>query len=169
MRQMSLTLRLLWKSLFLVLSTTAFAQTSPDKSCKPIKSRELWHDRIDREQRNALKADGRVDAEFKAGNNDDVNYYVTQALTRRIDDLQCRIEKDSTMKDQQKVGYLRGTENLVRNFISSFRNRQFTASHFPAALDTYEAALVKERSGETIERLIDASSYDVGWLVLSTD
>src|SRR5438270_12788904 len=117
MRGMSLTLRLLLKSLLLIVSTHSFAQASPDKGCKPPKSHELWHDRIDREQRNALKADGRADQQFVAGNNEETNYYVTLALTKRIDQLECFIENDSTTKDQQKVGYLRGLENMIRNFV----------------------------------------------------
>src|ERR1700694_2855554 len=164
MRGMRLTLRLLWKSLLLLVGSHAFAQ-SPDKGCKPPKNHELWHDRIDREQKNALKADGKPDQFFYAGNNEDVNYYVTLALTSRIDDLQCRIEKDSTTKDQQKVGYLRGVENLLRSFISFYRSRQFAAAHFPTALEAYEAAMTRDKKGETIEPVIVQHSYDVRWLV----
>jgi hypothetical protein len=142
----------------------------PDKGCKPPKNHELWHDRIDREQKNALKADGRADQMFSAlGSNEDVNYYVTLALTSRIDDLQCRIEKDTITKDQQKVGYLRGVENLLRNFTSLYRSRQFAPAHLPTALDAYEAAMTLDKRGESIESVIESSGYEVGRLVLASD
>lgn len=163
---MSLTLRLLLNSLLLLVCGLTWAQS--DKGCKVPKNHELWHDRIDREQKNALKADGRADQSFTAGSNEDVNYYVTLALTRRIDDLQCSIEQDSTIKDQQKVGYLRGIENLLHNFIGFYRSRQFTAARFPTALDTYISAMSIDKKGENVEPVIEQSSYEVGRLVLSS-
>ena len=150
------------KSLLFFVGLNSFAQTNNDKGCKPPKNHELWHDRIDREQRGALKT-------FKEGNNEEINYYVTQALSKKIDELQCRIEKDSTIKDQQKVGYLKGVEYLVKNFTSLYKNRQFNASNFPAALDVYEESIAKDKTGQTIQPLIDESSYEVGRLVLASD
>lgn len=165
---MHLTLRLLLKSLLLFAGIQSFGQI-PGQGCKPPKSRELWHDRIDREQRNALKADGRADAIFYAGNNEETNYYLTRSLTSRIDDLQCIIETDSTIKDQQKVGYLRGLENLLRNFTTLYRNRQFNPAHFPGALDVYQQAMASDEKGESIESAINQASYDIGSLVLASD
>jgi hypothetical protein len=165
---MRLTLRLLLKSLPLFVGSWSFAQTTPANDCKPPKNHELWHDRIDREQKNALKADGRADMVFYAGGNEDVNYYVTQALTKKIDDLQCSIERDSTLKDQQKVGYLRGLENLVHNFISFYRSRQFVPAHFPTALGVYQLAMGVDKNGNTIEQLVQQNNYDVGRLLLAS-
>jgi len=166
-------LRLLVKSLPLFICSYAGAQyaaPAADKSCKPPKNHELWHDRIDREQKNALRSDGRADQVFFAlGSNEDVSYYVTLALTSRIDDLQCRIEKDSTIKDQQKVGYLRGVENLLRNFSTFYRSRQFAPAHLPTAIDAYEDAMSRDKRGESIEPVIEGAVYDVGRLVLASD
>src|SRR5881275_2449386 len=141
MRRMVLTLRLLLFCLPFLAATSSLAQINTDKGCKPPKNREWWHDRIDREQRNALRADGKADQYFQAGNNEDVNYYVTQAITKQVDELQCKIEQDTLSKDQQKVGYLRGIENLLHNFSNLYRSRQFTAAHLPTALDAYEKAM----------------------------
>jgi hypothetical protein len=165
---MRLTLRLLLKSLLLFVCSYSFGQTTTDKGCKPPKNHELWHDRIDREQKNALRADGRADQVFYTGNNDEVNYYVTLSLTKRIDELQCSIEKDTTTGDQQKVGYLRGLENLLKSFVSFYKARQFNAAHFPAALTAYEAAMAKDKRQETVEEIIQQGSYEVGRLVLSS-
>lgn len=164
---MRLTLRLLLKNLLLLVGLHSFAQP-PDKGCKPPKNHELWHDRIDREQKNALKADGKADNWFQAGNNEEVNYYVTQGLTQKVDELQCKIEKDTIAKDQQKVGYLRGVENMLRNFTSLYRSRQFTASHFPTVLKAYQAAMALDERGQSIETVIDENNYDVGRLVLAS-
>ncbi len=152
-----------------MIGMVSISQANPDKGCKPPIGRALWHDRIDREQKNALKADGRPDNLFFAGNNEDINYFVTQALTSKIDLLQCRIESDSLTGDQKKKGYLLGLEKILKNFSQSFRNRQFTASRLPTLVETYEAAIEKDKRGLTIETLVDQSSYDVARVMLSSD
>ena len=77
------TLRFLFTGLPFLMSFFSNAQN--DKGCKPPIGRVLWHDRIDREQKNVLKADGKADGLFFAGSNEDVNYFVTQTIVQRID------------------------------------------------------------------------------------
>jgi hypothetical protein len=169
---MSLTLRLLLKSLLLFVGIQSFAQTSVkniDRGCKPPIGRVLWHDRIDREQRNTLKADGRMDEKFVAGGNEDINYMVTQAITVKVDRLQCKIETDTLLGDQKKKAYLTGIEKILKNFSSLYRSRQFNASHLPATLDLYERAIAKDEAKESIDGLINQNTYDIGRLLLSSD
>jgi hypothetical protein len=156
---MRLTLRLLLKSLLLLVGFHSFAQTAP---CKPPIGRVLWHDRIDREQKNSIKI-------IQNLTNEDVDYFIRQSLQKKVDMLQCKIETDSSLGDQKKKGYLLGIEKVLRNFISLYRSRQFAASHFPSALDTYEAAIERDIKKQSIESLIEKTPYDVGRLVLSSD
>lgn len=145
-----------------------YSQSIQEKGCKPPIGRALWHDRIDREQKNALRADGKADGKFHAGNNEDINYFVTQSLTLKVDALQCKIERDSMMGDQRKKTYLLGMEKLLKNFSQSFRYRQFTASRFPSLIEAYDASMEKDKRGESIEQIIDASAYDVARLLMTT-
>jgi len=158
---MVLTLRILCASLLLLVGFQSFAQ-APSKTCKPPIGRALWHDRLDREQKNAIKS-------FGGNVNEEVRYYVSQSLTGRIDVIQCAIETDSLINDQKKKAYLAGLEKMARNFSSLYRSRQFTASHFPAALDAYEKAMERDLRKQTIEDIVDISSYDVASLLLSSD
>jgi hypothetical protein len=159
---MSLTLRLLLKSLLLLVGVSSFAQPAADKGCKPPKSRELWHDHIDKEQKNALRA-------FQGNGNEEIKYHVIQSISKRVDDFQCYVETDSAIRDQQKVGYLRGMENLVKKFTALYKNKQFNPSHFPAALDAYEEAMARDAKGQSIESIIDQNSYEVSKLVVESD
>jgi hypothetical protein len=166
MRRMRLSLRFLMKSLLLCIGVHSFAQipvsySYSSKACKPPINRARWHDVIDKEQEKAVRT-------FNS-TNEDVRYYVTQTITKRIDDLQCRIETDSTIKDQQKVGYLRGVSNLLNQFTSFYRTKQFNPSHFPSALEAFELAMVKDGRGESIEKIIEQSSYEVGRLILASN
>lgn len=162
MRGMRLTLRTLLKTLFLLIGFQSFAQGSAKLSCKPPIGRALWHDRLDREQKNAIR-------NFTGNLNEDVRYHVNQALTVHVDNIQCRIETDSTLGDQKKKTYLAGLEKMVRNFSTLYRSRQFTASHFPASVDAYEKAMTRDVQQSSIEDIVDQSSYDVASLLLSTD
>lgn len=166
MRRMAPTLRLLLAGLPFLISLSSYAQT--DKGCKPPIGRVLWHDRIDREQKNALRADGRADQLFYAGNNEDINYFVTEALTQRIDALQCKIEKDSLIGDQKKKGYLLGIERILKSFIIEYRNRQFTPSRFPSLLQTFETAMEEDERGQNVESLIEQSPYEIGKLLVTS-
>ncbi len=168
MRPMIPTLRLLLSALPLVIGLCAQAQGSVTPTCKPPIGRVLWHDRIDREQKATLRADGKADALFVAGNNDDINYFTTQAIVQKIDALQCAIERDTTTGDQTKKTYLAGIEKLLRNFTTAFKNRQFTAAKFPSLLDAYTNAMQVALRQQSIETIIDQSSYEVGKLLLST-
>jgi hypothetical protein len=136
--------------------------------CKVPQNHALFHDYVDREQRNALKMDGKADNEFYGGNNDEVNYQVTVTLTKRIDNLQCAIEADTVARDQKKISYIRGLERILQNFISAYRARRVLPSHLPAIFDAYEAAMKLDRTGESIVPLVERSSYEVGNYLLAS-
>lgn len=165
MRRMRLSSFLLLKSLLLLVGTNSIAQPpqfSIDKGCKPPIGRALWHDRIDREQKNALKI-------FKGNNNEDVNYLVKQAIEKKVDFLQCKIETDSSISDQKKKAYLLGLENVLKKFSSAYKSRQFTASHFPAALDAFDLAMGRDKKFQTIETVVDENPYEIGKLLVESD
>ncbi|TCJ18802.1 hypothetical protein EPD60_03310 [Flaviaesturariibacter flavus] len=140
----------------------AGAHKTPDQGCKPPLNRQLRHDFVDQAQQLALRADGKADNEFYAGNNPEVNFQVTQTITRRVDNLQCVIENDTLTRDQKKVAYLKGLEVILKNFAKLYRNRQVLPSHLPAVFDAYEAAMALDERGASIVPVIERSSYEVG-------
>ncbi|HVF82080.1 MAG TPA: hypothetical protein VM884_09110, partial [Flavisolibacter sp.] len=158
MRRMIYPLQLAFLSLTL-LSSAAQAQTSV---CKPPIGRVLWHDRIDKAQKKL------AEQKIAAGDNEDLNYFVSQAITKRVDALQCVIEADASLTDQPKKGYLAGVENLLRNFYAQYRSRQITAALFPTALDVYEKSMAFDKRGESIEKIIEGSALEVGKLLVGT-
>lgn len=146
---------LLFSTAFLGLTLSAQSPMG-DKGCKPPKHRELWHDYIDKEQKNALSISGNA-ARFVA-ENEAVSYYVTRAIVDKIDSLQCKIETD-TVGDQRKVGYLRGVERLLKNFIYEYRNSRYNPSNFPAAIDGFVAAMRLDKQSSSIEPLVQELPY----------
>jgi hypothetical protein len=163
---MHLSLRLFLKSLLLILGINSFAQTSYTQAslnttvaCKPPFNRQRWHDQIDFDQRNALKI-------FQGSTNEEVKYHVIQSITKHIDDLQCYIENDSLTKDQPKIGYLRGLDELLKKFSTFYKNKQFNASNLPNALTAYRDCMLRDERNQTIEDIIYSSPYEVANLLV---
>ena len=138
MRRMTYPLQLSF--LFVVFfSSWAKAQTTV---CKPPIGRVLWHDKIDRAQKRL------VDQKINTGDNEDLNYFVNQAITKKVDALQCAIETDASLTDQPKKGYLAGVENLLKNYYTQYRSHQITAALFPTVLEAFEKAMALNKKGE---------------------
>src|SRR5687768_2012179 len=160
MRRMNFLFRLLSFSVLLnatdSIAQTSISQVSSDKGCRPPISRARWHDDIDRAQKKL------IDQKINAGDNEDLNFFVNQAVTKRIDALQCTIDSDATMRDQQKIAYLRGLETILRNFLNNYRIKKMTAAQFPVTLEAYDAAVKLNQRGESIVPIIEKNHYEVG-------
>ena len=143
------------------LGQTSYNQITKNSGCKPPFNRVRWHDEVDKSQKNALR--------ILQAANEEINYHVTQTLTTRLDDLQCAIEKDSLTTDQPKIGYLRDLDNFIKKFISLYRNKEFTASNLPEAINVFEAAMLKDEKRQSIEGLIKQSNYEIANLVVESN
>jgi hypothetical protein len=130
--------------------------------------RQFFHDNIDREQKNALKADGKADNLFKVSDNEEINFLVTQALTKKVDQLQLAIESDSLLIHRIKVNYLDGITNMLKNFTAKIKTRRFNASYWPEIIETYEQAMWLDSKGQSVEPLIRNNNYEVGNIVLTS-
>src|ERR1043165_1332063 len=98
------------KYLVLLVSLLAFqpliAQAEhpdPVKDLKPPKNRELFHDFVDKQQKEILKSDGKGDDEFKPSSDDEVNFLLTRAAPTNADWGKSGIEKTTTLTPQEKI------------------------------------------------------------------
>ncbi|HUQ97130.1 MAG TPA: hypothetical protein VM010_05665 [Chitinophagaceae bacterium] len=135
---------------------------------KPDIKRALFHDNVDKSQKGALRADGRADNQFTLSSDDDINYLVTDALIQKVDGLQARIETDSLMDHRHKVAYLTGLDKMLKAFATGVRTRAFSASNWPLTLETYEAALAKDKMGESIQPIVVSKPYEVGHMLVAS-
>ena len=120
---------------------SSFGQNPRDPTLKPERSRELFHDYVDAEQKKALQADGKDDKLFSPSFNEEVNFQITNALISKVNDLQKKIEKDSAMGGQTKVLYIRGLERLLRDLNANWRIRRFVPTYLPEILAGYEKCM----------------------------
>jgi hypothetical protein len=136
-------------------------QAQKDPTLRPAKNRELFHDYVDKEQMMALKSDGKDDKEFTVSGNRDVNLHVTTALIGKVNQLQKKIEQDSTLGSQAKVLYLRGIERLLHGMNENWKTEKFNATYLPVILDAYEKCMDTDSKVISIENIIEELPFEV--------
>lgn len=147
----------------------ASGNTTNNQQCKPPKNRELFHDYIDAQQKIVLKSDGKNDNLFTPSADDEINFLVTQSLVKRIDELQCKIEMDSSLKDQMKIKYLKGIEYLLKFFVSNTAKQKVSPLILPDIVIAYEKCVQNDKMGLSIEGIINSLSYEAGYSIINAD
>jgi hypothetical protein len=154
-------------------SFASFPQTNTDRNnpaaCKPPKNRELFHDYIDKQQKNILKIDGRNDNQFTPSGNEEVSFMLTNTLLTKVDQLQCKIEQDSLINHQNKIRYLRGLENLLKFYTSNISAKKVNPALLPDIISAYDRCIQKDKEGKSIEPVLRPLPYEVALSVAKAD
>jgi len=147
-----------------------FAQADdpdPVKDLKPPKNRELFHDFVDKQQKEILKSDGKADDQFRPSSDEEVNFYLTRTVTTTVDWVQYRIEKDTVLGSQAKIKYLRGLENVLKYFNNNWRRGNVNPARLPVIIDEYENCMRSDIANLPIDTIISHLPYDVGLNLLA--
>jgi len=139
----------------------------PVRDLKPPKNRELFHDFVDKQQKEILRSDGKADNEFRPSSDEEINFILTKAVTTNVDWVQYRIEKDTSLNSQAKIKYLRGLENVLKYFNNNWRRGNVGTAQLPAIIDEYENCMRADIANASIETIIDHQPYDVGMNLIS--
>jgi len=139
----------------------------PVKDLKPPKNRELFHDFVDKQQKDILKSDGKTDNEFRPSSDEEINFVLTRAVTTKVDWVQYHIEKDTTLSSQAKIKYLRGLETLLKYFNNNWRRGVVNPTQLPMIVDEYEACMRADVANEPIDAIIDAQPYEIAMNLVS--
>jgi hypothetical protein len=150
-----------------------FAQkdtTDPVADLNPPRNKtELFHDNVDKQQKEILRSDGKADNEFTPSKDNQVNFLLTRVVAPKgaIDWLQYRIEKDTTLGTQAKVKYLRGLENVLKYFSSNWKRGGVNAVQLGTIVDGYEKCMNRDKAGLAFDDIINNLPYDVGLCILA--
>ena len=148
-----------------------FAQAEdpdPVRDLKPAKNRELFHDFVDKQQKEILKSDGKADKEFAPSDNEQINFFLTKAATTQVDWVQYHIEKDTLLGSQVKIKYLRGLENLLKYFNNNWRRGTVNPAELPIIIDGYEKCMNADVTNSPIDAIINQQPYDVALNLINT-
>jgi hypothetical protein len=146
--------------ILIIFCQSAFTQTS--YPFKVAQDRMLFHDDIDREQNRLLK----LEQNTIALRRENVKQEINNALIRKVDDLQQRIEEDTSLNTNTKKRYLRGLEFMVRGFNDNVNKRDFPPSIARGVVGAFEKAMMLDRKNEGIEPVIEANEYGIGEILI---
>ena len=112
-------------------------------------NRMLWHEQIDKEQKRVDKLDGKTDGIVKLSGNEDINVQITDALLRRVDELQWKVEAQ-TAAHNFKVGYLRGLKELLQEYQKQVKIKKTNAVYAPVLLESFDSCMALVLAGSSI-------------------
>jgi hypothetical protein len=126
------------------------------------RDRMLWHDNVDKEQRKLISSSGTV----QLTKDESINLQIEDALIRKLDRLQEKLEGDSTLTNNDKKKYLKALELMLRGYNQSWNKRDYAASQAPALLTAFVDAMALDRANKSIEPVIAANDYGVGKVIV---
>ena len=150
---------------FATLVLPLFTLAITDTTNTPI-TRVGFHDKIKAEQKRVDKADGKLDGLVRAGNNEEVNLQVTDAIFRRINILRNEVEINVNIPtNNDKIRCLRNIEILLKDFIKKWNAHDIKPSMAPALVDKFAEVMRANIYGENMAPLIDEAPFEVGEIV----
>ncbi|MBS1599365.1 MAG: hypothetical protein JST75_14160 [Bacteroidetes bacterium] len=153
--------------LFLLVLTGILVNAQPTSpSFKIQQERLLWHDNVDREQKRLLALDGKADDSLHLSKDENINLEIADAMIRKVDDMQQKIELDSTMTGQAKIKYLRSLENMLKGYNNNCRKRDFPVSMAPKLVDAFLKAMELDKHNQSIQPVIEENSYGIGKILV---
>jgi hypothetical protein len=146
--------------LFIALANTVFAYG--DTCCIPI-GRKTRHEDIKKEQLLFDKMDGKLDGVFKAGNNEDVNNFLTELLNRKPNEWRQWIEKNDTQipTNNDKVKYLKYVADALSYFRAAVKEKSIAADELQNYFTTFETALKARAEGTTVVPILETQTYGI--------
>ena len=127
--------------------------------------RRYFHDKISNEQKLCDKADGKIDNMIRVGKNESINLHVTDAMFRKVKEMQDWIElNDAIRNNNEKIRYLAYIENMLRSFRVAWKNREINPVIFPSLMENFEAILKGQVEGKSMVSYIQSASWEVARL-----
>ncbi|MES2645617.1 MAG: hypothetical protein V4717_01985 [Bacteroidota bacterium] len=148
---------------FLTLISESYSQK---EEFQPDMSRALFHSKLDKAQQQLLAMDGRRDNQITADTDDEVNMQLTYQATTRLDNIQKEIEYNKDLSSNQKIGYIRGLNELLLNYTSELSKRNISWSQLPSLVSAFDEALKLTYKQESLLPAVRMHSYNVGSMIV---
>lgn len=148
---------------YLLLIVATVAQAQPEIAIPNVPlNRQFFHAKIDEAQQNIVRLTSNNDSTLKASTDESINQQVYQILYRRINNLQAKVELDSTISDNDKFIWLRSIENLLTDFTNYYKQRAIKTIMLGDVILAYEQCMKLQLKGKSITPIIIANELEVG-------
>lgn len=149
--------------LLVIFSANLFANQDTLKVPQIPIYRQLFHDKINEEQRLLDKQDGKADGLLKATHNTEINLAITDIMTRKIDEFQNFVElNEKLVTNNQKIRYLSYIENVVRAFRYGAKSKQLNPVYAPLLIENFEKIMLASIDSMSMVNYIKEVPYQVG-------
>lgn len=146
--------------IFILVTGAAHASAAPDTVVVPI-GRQLFHDRINEEQKLLDRADGKMDGKIRIGNNNEINFLVTDYMIRRVNELQDSIELNKKIPGhKEKVTYLSCLQNLLKAYRTDWKAHELNPAFAPILVNSFEKIMRYSIDSISMAPLIDSLPYE---------
>jgi len=129
--------------------------------------RQLFHANIDEAQKRITQLSPNRDSLFSPSSDESINYQLHQIVKVRINNIQANIELDSTLSENDKFIWLRATENLLNDFISSYQYKNIQGVLLGDLIIAFEEGLSKLKNKESIASIIYENDGEIGSILLN--
>ena len=127
--------------------------------------RQMFHDRLDKEQKRIDKLDGKVNQVLSLSSNEDLNVQITDAILRRVDEIQFRIESNPNADNNAKIRYVTLLEKMLIAYGNMVRDDRAKASFAPELLELFQKCMAADMQSASIAPIIAASNFEAGELI----
>jgi len=129
--------------------------------------RQLFHANIDEAQKRITQLSPNRDSLFSPSSDESINYQLHQIVKVRINNIQANIELDSTLSENDKFIWLRATENLLNDFVSSYQYKNIQGVLLGDLIIAFEEGLSKLKNKESIASIIYENDGEIGSILLN--
>ncbi len=158
-------IKLYFLSFSILISSLAIAQ---QKATIPF-MRLIWHENIDRTQKNIDKLDGAQSQSIVIVGDEQASKQATASLFKGVDDMQNDIELDSTIDANGKIKFLRGLNEVLTAFELKVRaSRGLTLAQTPQVVNAFKDAMLLEKQNKSILEVIERNENNVNELILNS-
>ncbi|MEO6253390.1 MAG: hypothetical protein ABIO79_08805 [Ferruginibacter sp.] len=152
------------KYLFLILLLISVSPVfaNRDSVIIPI-YRQLFHDKINDEQTQIDKLDGKKDGFVSPTHKPEINLAITDVMMRKIDELVMYVEKETRLKtNNEKIRYLGYIENVLKAYKHNWKSKEFSPVYAPMLIENFEKIMVGNIDNVSMVPVIDKLPYPVG-------
>lgn len=158
-------LHMLRNLLFLLSFSFAAGLSAQPAPVVPL-IRKVFHDNIDKNQKDIDLLDKKEDKAFNADSDQEVNLQIGYTLYNKVDDMQDDIELNKLLDANEKIRFLRGLNEVLNSFVSGYKLRELKADQLPLLVNAFDDAMNLELKKETIAPVIKDLEPEVGSIIL---
>ena len=152
---------------FLLFISVSFSLSAQQKPTIPF-MRLIWHENIDKTQKNIDKLDRVEDKTVTVVGNEQATKDATAAFAE-IDVIQTAIESNDSYDNNAKIKFLRGLNEVLTAFELNVRaGRGLNNKQLPQLVSAFRTAMPLERYNNSIVDVIEANPIDIGQILLNS-